>query len=379
MKRKSHPLRFVVLVLCVLFLLTLFAGKTFYDAGELGAVFDHPLPGCILHKNITGAEDLTTVDDGRTVLISAVDRHDISEVKVIPGIYIYTEGSSPRLLAAIDGKPHGISAYPSELGYHVHVVVHKPGEDDRVEIYEWKTAEQTFTQVKTIRFAGIQQLNGIVAMADDSFFVSQDFGYPAGPLQEIEKAFRLPLGKIWYYDGTSDKPKIAREDILYPNGLAVSPDKKHLYLASLTGRSLIDYDLNIDDKGEVTLKWRREWPLYTAPDNLKWAGDTLLIGSHRKLISLLLHSFDSKRYHAASQLIQVSGLPDRLIVKELHSTRSGGVEAVSTGVLSTVNNRIVMGGIWSEGVLDCEGTDTFPLSQPASPSTGNEPVPQSTP
>lgn len=358
--------------------------KTLYDAGELGAVFHHPLPGCLSYTNITGAEDITTVDDGRVALISATDRQDLGTQKTVPGLYIYKGDGEPRLITPIEGEPHGITSTPSEMGSRVYVVVHKAGADDQVQIFDWTSADASLKLVRSVKFPDVRTLNGITALEGDRFFVSQDLGFPPGPFQEAEKALRLPLGKLWYFDGKSEGPRVIRNDILYPNGIAISADEKNLYLASMTGRSLIVYDLIFDDAGQASLKWRREWGLKTAPDNLKWAGDRLLIGSHRQLLTLLLHSFDGKRYRAPSQLISVKSLPDAAVIEELHATRSGGLEGISTGVLLKDQSRIVMGGIWSPGILDCDGTRSFPLPAPipeipAEDLGGRQPAPEGSP
>lgn len=354
MKSKRRPSHIIIYVLLVLIVLGGLGTKTLYDAGELGPIFHHPLPDCKIYKNITGAEDLTTVDEGRTVLLSVTDRQDISETKVAPGIYRYVGEGEPRLLQAIEGEPHGIASFPSEGGSRVYLIVHKKDEDDSVHIYDWSNAQQTLTLAKKIAFKSVRSLNGITALSGDRFFASQDLKMAPGFFQEIEKALRLPLGKVWFYDGESAAPSVAREDILYPNGLAVSPDEKTLYLASMTGKSLIVYDLAFTAAKRAELKWQGEWPLKTAPDNLKWDEDSLLIGTHRKLITLLLHSHDAKRFRAPSQLIRVKGLPEKAEIEELYATSGGGVEAVASGVvLKNSQKHIIMGGIWSVGMLDC--------------------------
>lgn len=364
MKSKKRFSHYIIYLLLAIGLGGFLVTKNLFDAGELGPVFNHPLLGCKTFSNVTGAEDMTTVDDGRTTLISVHDRHDLSEKKVPAGIYRYSGDSEPSLLMATEGNPHGITSYPTVWGSRVYVVMHRMGEDDSVDIFDWASGTQTLTFVKKIKFEGVRTLNAVVALSENQVFVSQDLQFEPGPLQEVEKALRLPLGKVWFLDSEDEKPFIVREDILYANGLAVSPDKKHLFVASTTGRSLIDFDLSFNDAKRPELKWQREWPLKTAPDNLKWDNDRLLIGSHRKLITLLMHSFDARRFRAPSQLIAIKGLPEAVEIEELHSTKSHGVEGVSVGVVS--NDRIVMGGVWSEGILDC-ALDKSPIS---SPSTG---------
>ena len=118
------------------------------------------------------------------------------------------------------------------------------------------------------------------------------------------------------------------------------------------------------EAGDAQLKWQREWRLKTAPDNLKWAGDRLLVGAHRQLLTLLLHSLNPKRYRAPSQLIAISGLPGAAEIEELHATRAQGVEAVASGVHLAIKNRLVMGGIYGTGILDCAAPGSFEAKAP---------------
>ncbi|HSR66608.1 MAG TPA: SMP-30/gluconolactonase/LRE family protein [Acidobacteriota bacterium] len=56
--------------------------------------------------------------------------------------------------------------------------------------------------------------------------------------------FQEPVGKIYLYrpDGSVQR---LDEDLLYPNGIAVSPDQKRLYVSETVTRKILAYDLTV--------------------------------------------------------------------------------------------------------------------------------------
>lgn len=350
-KSKRSGLKTILFLLAVIIIL-LFGGKTVFDAGEFDTIWEHPLPDCRILA-LAGAEDMTLVDEQKRVLISAGDRQGLAPGQK-SGVYLYEGSGSPMLIHATEGYPQGISSIETELGTRVFLVVHKP-QGDVVQILEWKSSQ--LIVVKEIDFKGVGTLNGIVAIDSEKFFVTQELGMGNRIGQEAEKVLRLPLGKLWLYDGKS--PRVAKDSLLYPNGLALSPDRKILYLASMLGRSLIVFDY---EPTTFSVKWRDQYALRTAPDNLKWAGERLLIGAHPQLLHLMAHSLNALRFKAPSQLIALDGLPGKPTIVELHSSKDGLLSAVTTGVF--LKDRVIMGAVFDKGVLDCakvsEGL-AFPL------------------
>ncbi|MBC7530784.1 MAG: SMP-30/gluconolactonase/LRE family protein [Oligoflexus sp.] len=356
-KSKRSGFKTILLLIAVIIIL-LFGGKTLFDAGEFDTVWDHPLPDCRLLA-LAGAEDMTLVDEQKRALISAGDRQGLAPGQK-SGVYLYEGSGSPNLIYETEGHPHGISSIETELGTRVFLVVHK-AQGDVVQILDWNTSQ--LTVVKEVPFEDVRTLNGIVAIDSEKFFVSQDLGMGNRLGQELEKLLRLPLGKLWLYDGRS--PRVVKDSLLYPNGLALSPDRKILYLASTLGRSLIVFDY---EPTTFSVKWRDQFALRTAPDNLKWAGERLLIGSHPQLFHLMAHSIDPLRFKAPSQLIALDGLPGKPKLVELYSTKEGPLSAVASGVF--LKDRVIMGTVFDKGVLDCarvaEGM-AFPLGETPQP------------
>lgn len=351
-KSKRSGLKAILSLLAVIVIL-LAGVKLLLDAGEFDTIWDHPLPDCRVLA-LTGAEDLTLVDEQSRVLISAADRQGLQAGEK-PGVYLYDGNGSPSLVYPTDGEPQGLASIASEVGTRVFLVLHKTNHDV-VQILDW--ANDQLALVKEVPFENVKTLNGIVAIDAEKFFASQELGMSFRLGQELEKLLRLPLGKLWLYDG--QKPRIAKDRLLYPNGLALSPDRKILYLASMLGRSLIVFDY---EPTNFSLRWRDQIALETAPDNLKWAGDRLLIGAHPQLLHLMMHSQDAAKFPAPSQLIALDGLPGKPRKVELYSSKEGPLSAVTSGVL--LKDRVIMGAVFAKGMLDCakvpEGL-AFPLN-----------------
>ncbi|MBC7660062.1 MAG: SMP-30/gluconolactonase/LRE family protein [Chitinophagaceae bacterium] len=344
MNNAKQPSRKVSLLLFFVLVVSGISLKTLGDAGELDTIWDHPLPDCHLVTGVTGAEDMASVDKGTRVLVSATDRQQLHPGQK-SGIYIYDGVSNPRLIFETNGDPEGISAVETETGTRVFVVVHQKT-TDAVQIFNWIKATDSLQLDKEVSFDGVTALNGIVGLDANRFYVTQELGMPFSLARDVEKLLRLPLGKLWFYDGKN--VSVARDKISYPNGLALSRDRKILYLASMLSSSLIVFDL---DSVSGDLHWRDQIVLHTAPDNLKWAGESLLIGAHPQLLHLFGHSHDARAIQSPSQLISLEGLPDKPRIIELYSSREGPLNAITGG--TPLGQRLIMGSVYDEGILNC--------------------------
>ena len=65
-------------------------------------------------------------------------------------------------------------------------------------------------------------MNDLVVIDNDKFYFSNDREY----CLVMEAMFRLPFGSIGFYNGSH--AKLVVEDLLFPNGLALSKDKKYV-------------------------------------------------------------------------------------------------------------------------------------------------------
>ncbi|MBC7661162.1 MAG: SMP-30/gluconolactonase/LRE family protein [Chitinophagaceae bacterium] len=346
MAKKTSGRQRLLIPFSVLGLATsLYALKTLKDSGAFTAIWDHPLADCHLVKGVIGAEDMGAFSTSQ-VVISSTDRehHNPSSRN---GLYLYNmnvRDGTPRLITPdLKGEPHGLSLWKSDEAKRIFVIVHHPDADDQVLIYDLEGSDLKF--VKTVEFPGLKTLNGIIALDKERFFVSQDLGFTSPFGQALEKYLRRPFGKVFYYDG--NETHVAAENILYANGLELAPDRKTLYVASMLGQSLLLF--NHDDSTH-SLALRETVYLGTAPDNIHLTpDDRLLVGTHPKLLDLKAHAQDPLGHRAPAQLLSVS--LDGNSIEELYSSRGQPLSAISAGI--QVSDRILMGAIFDDGILNC--------------------------
>ncbi len=347
--RKYWP----VLLSIVLMVASAGVFKTLLDAGAFDRVWDHPLPHCQVLPGLVGTEDLVQIPGTQKVIISANDRAHIKPWSA-NGLYLYDLEQASRAPVLLSGStglawhPQGLSVWKEGEGegqlIRVFAINHSDG-SDKVEVMDLRG--DALIPVRSIEFPGIRTLNALVAIDSSSFYVSQDLGAQTSYGQLLEKYLRLPHGKVWLHrDG---KTEVSAEGITFPNGLALSPDQKYLYVASMLDRSLLVFER---DPARLALTLKNSIFLDTAPDNLKWAPDQrLLIGSQLHLLDLAAFAEDPLSHRSPSQVIAVGGLPDAAVIEEIYSSTGEMFSGVSTGL--QVGKYWLMGTGFGEGLLVC--------------------------
>ena len=345
--RKYWPLS----VLLALVALAGFGLKTLFDAGSFDRVWDHPLPHCRVLPGLVGTEDLVQIPGTQQVVISAMDRAHI-KVSSANGLYLYDLDHPDRMPVLLSGStglawaPQGLSVWREGDQVRLFAVNHS-GENDKVELMDLEG--DSLRSVRSVEFPGVHTLNGLVAIDRESFYVSQDIGAETSYGELLEKYLQLPHGKVWLH--RDSKNSVAADNLLYPNGLALSLDQKILYVASMVGRKLLVFDR---DPSRPELTQKEAIFLNTAPDNLKWSPDQrLLIGAHLHLLDLAAFAAEPLTHPSPSQLIALSGLPAAPVIEEIYSSKGEPFSGVTTGL--QVGSYWVMGTGFGEGLLVCGG------------------------
>lgn len=329
-----------------------FALKTVYEAGTFDRVWEHPLPTCRIIKGLVGAEDLVQIPGSEKVLISATDRGRIVPASA-SGLYLLDlslPDPEPVLLSGSTGlawQPHGLGLWSDGETIRIFAINHTHPYDT-IEILQLDG--ETLVSLKSIVVPGVQTLNAVVPLGPESFFASQDLGAQNPWLQKPERYLQWAGGSLWLYAG--GQLRRAAEDLVSPNGLALSPDGRHLYVASLLKRKLLVFQ---HDPATHALQKQKEFFLDTAPDNLRWSPDgRLLTGAHLKLLDMAKHMESPLEHRSPSQLIAIGGLPDSLQIEEIYSSRGEVMSGVTTGL--RVGRHWIMGSAYDEGVMVCEAT-----------------------
>jgi arylesterase/paraoxonase len=163
-------------------------------------------------------------------------------------------------------------------------------------------------------------------------------------MQTIETYLQLTGAQVLFYGEGGFRPVL--DDVLYPNGINVSPDGRTLYLASTSGRALRVYDRN---PATERLMFREEVFLDSGPDNIEVdEGGELWIGSHPKMLRVDKHRANPAVL-SPSQVLHVTkdGRVDEVYLDDGATLSGASVGAVH-------GRRLLVGEIFDDGFLDCE-------------------------
>lgn len=245
-------------------------------AGGFREVRPHFAGTCRPVEGVPGPEDLLIDHVSAIAYVSSYDRGAVQRGKPVPGAILAYDlkatNPTPRNLtpsAGADFRPHGISLY-RERGQKawLHVINHPSG-GDTIEVFELHP--DRLIHVRTIRGQALTSANDLVAVGFERFYVTNSRGYTDGFRGRLEAAFRLAWGNVMYYDGT--RFSVALERVAFPNGIAVSPDARQLYLVSSFDQAVHVYGR---DAASGALTHRRSVKVGTRLDNVNVTPDGAL-------------------------------------------------------------------------------------------------------
>ncbi|KAL4235931.1 Serum paraoxonase/arylesterase 1 [Mactra antiquata] len=290
-----------------------------------------------------GSEDLTHVGNGLVIMSS--------------GLYLGKGGGKLKSLnlntsevvtMKITGAPdregfmdlaHGLSTWTDDGGEtYVYVVTH-PQSRDTVEVFKLKD-DNTLKYKRTITDPMFKQMNDLVVVGKDKFFITLFWYYSGGYMQLFEMLARRPWGGVLYYDGS--KARQAASDLFMPNGINVSKDKKTVFVSEFGAKTLIAYQRST---GNVLTKL---WEKYsdTHLDNIEVDPDTgdLFIGCHPVafgVYDLMLTNFG---YALPSQVLRYK-MKDNFIseIEEIYA--DDGSELYGSSVGTYAMGKLVIGTV----------------------------------
>lgn len=119
-------------------------------------------------------------------------------------------------------SPHGMGSWTRNNGSMLLYFVNHRKIGDSVESFEYLPLKQTLVYRKTFRDILFSNLNDLVLVDEDRFYVTVDRYFTNAILRAVEKYLQLSLAFVVYCgDG---EVKIASETLKYPNGIARSND-----------------------------------------------------------------------------------------------------------------------------------------------------------
>jgi len=301
---------------------------------------------------LIGPEDITIHPKTGIAYISSSDWRASSKGGDSRGaIYAYDlKSAKPELInltpeAAGDFHPHGISLYVGEDNKSTLFVINHAGGKHSIEIYDCNSF--TLTHRKTLSDPMLVSPNDLVAVGPETVYVTNDHGYPAGPMQILEDYLMLRKANVVYFNEI--KWTQAAAAIRYANGINVSHDGKTLYLCGTTEEALYIYDRDpISGKLELNDKIN----LDTGVDNIELdANGDLWIGAHPKLLAFLAHAKDASKLSPSQVLHLTQDGRGGFTVQEVYLNL--GQEISGASVAAVYDGRMLIGAVFDPKFLDC--------------------------
>lgn len=309
---------------------------------------------CRLIEGPVGGEDLTIDAAADRAIISATDRRAAQAGRPVPGgIWSYPLGEVEALPvnltpdATLYFQPHGISLWREPDGRAALFVVNHPAPGHgwpahTIEVFD--LAGDALLHRATLTDPRLVMPNDLVAVGLDRFYVTNTHARGPGRLQSLETYLQWAGAQVLHYGlgGFS----VAVDDLVFPNGINVSPDGRSVYIASVTGREVLVYER---DPQTDALTPRTSIDIASGGDNIEVDDQgQLWIGSHPKLLAVPKHQQDPANL-SPSQVLRVSA--DGTTVEEVYLSDGQPLSAAS--VAAVRGDRLLIGQIFGDGFLDC--------------------------
>jgi hypothetical protein len=268
---------------------TLLAAAMTMSTGVAAQAACDPAAGLTFICGLTNAEDLVQVPGSPWVVASGladgehteghiylVNANDHTIQVLLPGHVVYqqdteTFGACPGAPDEAKFSAHGLSLRVGSASEHTLYVVHH-GERESVEVFKLKAGPQapTLTWVGCVVYPVGVLGNGVAALPGDAFAAS-NFMSTNDPTAIDKLMAGQPEGGVLIWrpkTGWEDAPDAAT--ISADNGVAASPDGKHLFVAGSGDETVVRLSLDGTAGDRAVIKTG----FHT--DNLHWGSDGFL-------------------------------------------------------------------------------------------------------
>ncbi|GAA5961203.1 hypothetical protein JCM3765_001263 [Sporobolomyces pararoseus] len=128
-------------------------------------------------------------------------------------------------------------------------VAENQGADSVIEIFEAKRGKSHARWIKTVRSELVVTPNNLVATGPRSFFVSNDHRRKVHWTRKLEMVHSEPSSVVHCDASRSDDEEpctVAIDGLIYPNGIAQSPDGSTFFIASTMTGEITTYEIQAD-------------------------------------------------------------------------------------------------------------------------------------
>lgn len=291
--------------------------KVLYKAGVFTPLDPLPLNAETI-PTPPGIEDLDFDPETGTIFLSSHDRRNFQSTGAI---YALKSGQLTNLtdkLGLSEFRPHGISFIKTNGHKFLFVISHR---DTKNSVLKFIFEGDSLRMINTYSSSEFTTPNDLVAVGENSFFLSNDHGKVGENLKKWADYVALPVGNIVYFDG--QRSKMVLDRVAYPNGLAVYDNR--LYVASTLGNYIGVYEA---EGSNYELKKLKSISVPYAPDNLMVAGSRIYVAAHPKTLKFVAHAKDSTKI-SPSAIFYLEEDKPKIVYVEDGSKLSGSSTALA--------------------------------------------------
>ena len=343
----------------VLLVLVLFFALRWLTAAGMFSSMTPVSPGiCKAIPGIPGPEDFEVDAAHDAVIVSSTNRR-ASKNAPDPrdGLYLLKlsdPGAAPVKLDGVpkDFHPHGISLYRAPNGDETLMAInHRQDGSQAVEIFGLTYDNGTAKLAARSSIGGglLISPNDLFAVGPDRFYISNDH-VTKTPLGRFSEDYLLwPQADLLYFNGTNFRIPVQR--MAFPNGVYVTPDGTHLYIAVTAERRIIAMSRepffgNLTEIGSLSLPLR--------PDNISAdAEGRLIVAGHPSLIRVNQFRADAAK-PSPSEIVRISldksGVPTGY--ETIFADEGGLIGASSSAAMA--GKRLLIGSVLDNKLLACE-------------------------
>ena len=288
-----------------------FVVRLLWLGGAFKRITPHFAGNCRLIDGPVGPEDITINQRTGRAYISASDRRATAAGTPVPGaVWAYdltVFDAQPVNLtpdAGIEFQPHGISLWIEPDGSETLFIIGHPASASGWPTHVVEIADVRDGRLQhraTLTDPRLVMPNDLVAVGIDRFYLTNTHAHPPGLQQTLETYLQLRGANVLFYGPGGFR--VAIPDLVFPNGINVSPDGRTVYVAAVTWRSVLVYDR--DPRSDV-LTLRDQISIGSGGDNIEVDPEgTLWIGSHPKLLTVPKHAADPS-VPAPAQVLRIT-------------------------------------------------------------------------
>ena len=136
------------------------------------------------------------------------------------------EGFSQPDGQPVEIYPHGMSHWVDKSGAMFLYFINHRQTGDTVESFRYKPEERKLVYRKTFNDSLLHNLNDLVVVEMDKFYVTMDRYFSNSILRMLETYLSLGLGCVLFHDGKG--VMVASERLKYPNGITRSNNGRYV-------------------------------------------------------------------------------------------------------------------------------------------------------